>query len=185
LDLITRGRDNYPDTGGKAVWSNSASDVWVSGNAKLGPIIYWPPRLLRWNGTAWTWWPWGKHTTDCLPGCGLWGSSGSDVWFVGGVGSVDHWNGSVWTKTYQDSKFSWHGVWGASSSDIWAVGERWEYGTFASGIAHWNGTDWSATKTVLGYWKGKLRGVWGSSASDVWAVGDDGNILHYACRACP
>ena len=100
---------------------------------------------------------------------GVWGSSSSDVFAVGGSGTVLHYDGSSWSSMSSGSTEWLNGVWGSSGSDVFAVGGE---GT----ILHYDGSSWSSMSSGS---SGYLTGVWGSSSSDVFAVGNSGTVLHY------
>jgi hypothetical protein len=57
---------------------------------------------------------------------GVWGSSGSDVFAVGGLwgscGTIVHYDGTTWTVMDSGALFPLFGVWGSSGSDVFAVG---------------------------------------------------------------
>src|SRR5262249_6036342 len=42
-------------------------------------------------------WRWRNPLPQGSPRSRVWGSGASDVWAVGDVGTIVHWNGSVWT----------------------------------------------------------------------------------------
>ena len=101
---------------------------------------------------------------------GVWGSSGSNVFAVGGDGTILHYNGSSWSAMSSGTSANYLGdVWGSSGSNVFAVGY---WGT----IQHYHGGSWSGMSS--GTTNG-LSGVWGSSGSNVFAVGSSGAILHY------
>ena len=52
----------------------------------------------------------------------VWGSSGSDVFAVGGGGFILHYNGTSWTAMDRITSNDLSGVWGSSGSDVFAVG---------------------------------------------------------------
>ena len=112
-----------------------------------------------------SWSPMTSGTTDSLNG--VWGSSGSDVFAVGG--NILHYNGTSWSPMTSGTTNWLTGVWGSSGSDVFAVGD-------GGNIVHYNGTSWSPMTSGT---TNRLNGVWGSSGSDVFAVGLAGNILHY------
>jgi hypothetical protein len=99
----------------------------------------------------------------------VWGTSSSDVYVVGGIGLILHYDGSGWSTMNSGSGAILRGVWGASSSDVYAVGSE---GT----ILHYDGTGWTQKVSGTARW---LEAVWGTSESDIYAVGQDGTILHY------
>ena len=101
---------------------------------------------------------------------GVWGSSGSDVFAVGGPGTILHYDGSTGPPcSFERNHRFLKGVWGSSGSDVFVVGE---FGT----ILHYNGSTWSSMDSGA---VGMLYAVWGSSGSDVFVVGDNGTILPY------
>jgi len=106
---------------------------------------------------------------------GVWGSSGNDVFAVGSVGKILHYNGSNWSAMDSGVTKSLNDVWGSSSNDVFAVGED---GT----ILHYNGSNWTPMDSGTSY---DLQGVWGSSGNDVFAVGSNGTILHYGNSTVP
>ncbi|MCP4346651.1 MAG: choice-of-anchor D domain-containing protein [Desulfobacterales bacterium] len=108
----------------------------------------------------------------------VWGSSGSDVFAVGGDGTILHYDGISWTDMSSGTSSHLNKVWGNSGSDVFAVGDN---GT----ILHYDGSSWSGMDSGTFY---DFRDVWGSSGSDVFAVGvtqsqENGEsnslILHY------
>lgn len=106
----------------------SANDVMAAGEGGT---------ILRYDGTAFT-----RMTT---PGTrlifGLWGSSPSDVWAVGGqsggtTGFVWHYDGSAWSEVALPAEHPGAAVfkvWGLSADDVWFCGLM---GT----LMHWDGS---------------------------------------------
>jgi hypothetical protein len=137
-------------------------------------------RVYRWDGTMWTAQPQVRTDQDHV-WYAVWASGPNDIWVVGQLAYIQHWNGTTWEDSDPGNDASGgvlsvnlYGVWGAAPNDVWAVGEG---GT----IIHFNGAQWSlfAGGGGMGPTTRTLHGVWGSSANDVWAVGDNGTILHY------
>jgi uncharacterized repeat protein (TIGR01451 family) len=114
-------------------------------------------------------WQWQNPWPTPYKLWGVWGSDGSDVFAVGYVGTIMHYNGTTWSTMSSATTSYLSGVWGSSDSDVFAVGT---YGA----IVHYDGAAWSAMDS--GTTEG-LSGVWGSSGGDVFAVGGPGTILHY------
>ncbi len=100
---------------------------------------------------------------------GAWGSSATDVFAVGGSGTILHYDGSSWSAMSSGTTNHLNEVWGSSATDVFAVG------TFGT-ILHYDGSSWSAMGSGT---TNHLNEVWGSSATDVFAVGGSGTILHY------
>ena len=109
---------------------------------------------------------------------GIWGSSTTNVWAVGGY-SWD-WSASEAEASRYDGVFWSSGtvppgigilsaVWGSSAEDVFAVGPQ---GT----IIHYDGTSWSIQDSGT---TEDLNAVWGSASNDVFAAGGNGIILHY------
>jgi hypothetical protein len=99
----------------------------------------------------------------------VWGASGSDVFAVGEVGTIIHYDGSVWTSMDSGTTENLEAVWGSSGSDVFAVG--WD-----GIILHYDGSSWTEMESQT---TAMLRDVWGASSSDIFAVGKEGTILHY------
>lgn len=104
---------------------------------------------------------------------GVWGSGPTDVWAVGEVGTLLHWDGASWRGSTGNLQVGLrrdlHDVWGSGPADVWAVGND---GT----ILHGDGTRWMLVPSPTPQ---RLLGVWGSGPNDVWAVGDEGTIIHF------
>jgi hypothetical protein len=126
--------------------------------------------IWRWNGTSWTMQPTVRTDQD-HSWTAVWGFSASDIWVVGQLAYVQHWDGTQWSDVDPGATFQgdFYGAWGAAPNDLWVVG--------ASGsIAHWNGVQFSP---VMSPTTRDLHGISGTSATDVWAVGDHGTAIHY------
>ncbi|HEX9729768.1 MAG TPA: Ig-like domain repeat protein [Gemmatimonadales bacterium] len=100
---------------------------------------------------------------------GIWGCSPTDVFAVGGGGTILRFDGAAWSSMTSPTSETLHGVWGTSCANVYAVGA-------AGTIVHFDGT-WSTITT--GTVTDQLRAVWGSSPTDVFAVGDNGTIWHF------
>ena len=140
------------------IWGTSASNVWVVGHSGT---------ILHYDGNTWSQMNSGTIEDENL--CGVWGSTTSDVFSVGGSfnATIIHYNGNSWSRISGTTRYL-RNVWGSSASDVFAIGDS---GT----IIHYDGNTWSTTNSGTNQ---DLHGVWGSSASDVFAVGQ-GQILHY------
>jgi predicted dienelactone hydrolase len=114
-----------------------------------------------------------KSGTSYLFLLGLWGSSASDVFVVGGGGTILHYDGSGWSPMSSGVHSTLISVWGESSSDVFIVGRTGK-------ILHYDGKTWSLMNSGT---TENLWGVWGSSGRDVFAIGKNGTILHYDGQA--
>jgi formylglycine-generating enzyme required for sulfatase activity len=103
----------------------------------------------------------------------VWGESPSDVFAVGGYGTILHFDGSAWSAMKGETRDELHRVWGASVSDVYTVG--------GETILHYDGNSWSKLtpnhdrKIRV---KGDLAGVWGDASNDLFVVGPYGEIYH-------
>ncbi len=101
---------------------------------------------------------------------GVWGSAATDLWAVGGQGTVLRGDGTSWSTTDAGTRHNLNAVWGSHANDVWAVGQ-------GGCVLHWSGTSW--TRVDAGT-SGELSSVWGRASNDVWAVGSlDGTVLHW------
>jgi hypothetical protein len=105
----------------------------------------------------------------------VWGPSASDIWAVGDVGTITHFDGTTWKTVESAIEAKLTSVHGTSASDVWAVGED-------GAVIHFDGTAWSPRKTGLSY--EDFNCVWAVDPSDVWAVGgsvfgSEGTIAHF------
>ena len=103
---------------------------------------------------------------------GVWGSSRSDVWAVGGVtgsqSTIIHYDGqSVTTAASPVPQKNLRAIWGAGPTTIWAVGE-------GGNILRYDGTSWKVNTTL----SEDLYAVWGSSANDIWVAGANDMLAH-------
>ncbi|AKU99116.1 Type IV fimbrial biogenesis protein PilY1 [Labilithrix luteola] len=96
----------------------------------------------------------------------VWGTSKDDVWAVGSVGTILHYDGVAWTPTPSGVRNTFYGIWGSGPNDIWVVSSSDVvlHGTgFKNGVAGWEPVSLRAPLSTPSI----LRAVWGSSASDV------------------
>jgi hypothetical protein len=42
---------------------------------------------------------------------------------VGDNGTIQHWNGTAWSKSTSGTTLPLHGVWGADATNVWIVGD--------------------------------------------------------------
>lgn len=175
------------------IWGSSANDIWVGGTNG-------PNALQRWNGTSWT------STSDTLNVLGLWGTSATNVYAVGGK-KIQHFNGTSWTELTSNASNPLLSIWGSSATDIWAGGFSGTLVRSTDGVtfspvastgigvepiaAIWgtSSTDVWVGATNVYHWNGtawsqvntgvsNLRAIWGSSSTDIWMGGTSGNMSH-------
>lgn len=134
----------------RAAWARDADDVWIVGDGCT---------LLRADRK--------KVTPMTVDGCrgaslrGISGTSGSDVWVVGG-GFVAHYDGARWTSPPAPAAGELLAVHASSEKDVWVTG--------VDVILRWDGRELVSTKLPDGV-KGYVSSVWASGPKDAWAAG--------------
>jgi len=96
--------------------------------------------------------------------------SEDDVWAVGSIGRIIHWNGSSWKLVTSPANYDLFSVFMLNSNDGWAVGA-------GGAIIHWNGSSWEVAPyppQLIGI----LRSVFMLNSSCGWAVGSD-DIIYW------
>jgi hypothetical protein len=117
---------------------------------------------------------WGKFA---LPGLtavdinALWGSSATNLYAVGSLGKILHFNGSWNLVTPDLTSLDLYCVWGSSANNIFVGGEL-------GSLFRYNGLTWQSVD-LSSLTSQDLLAIWGSSGSDVYAAGSDGDILHF------
>jgi len=96
---------------------------------------------------------------------GIGGISASDVWTVGGGGTIRHFVDGAWQIVSSPTTAHLHAVWARSANDAWAVGDD---GT----ILHWDGTSWQPSPSPLDDRPRALYGVWGDASGNTWIAGE-------------
>lgn len=99
---------------------------------------------------------------------GIWGAAEDDIWSVGALGTVLHWDGTSWKSEPSGYTGYVSSVWGSGSKDVW-------FGCENGSLLHWDGSKISTVSTGLTGW---ALGLWGSGASDIWAV-DSNTLTHW------
>lgn len=145
-----------------SAWMTSGGALAI-GNASSGGF-----GSSRFDGNTWQF----TAAPGGLTLYGIWGSSLTDAWAVGELGTLLHYDGQTWTApsiSAPRSNFTFQNVWGSAPTDVWAVGSS---GT----IRRFNGESWSsvASGTTNG-----LQNVWGFNSTNVFAVGTSGTFLKY------
>ncbi len=107
----------------------------------------------------------------------LWGSGPNNIYAVGDVGTILHYDGSSWQPLANlPGKNFLLDIWGAGPNAIFAVGEN--------ALWHYDGASWQAMAPPSGLGLFLMRGVWGSASNNVYAVGYSyatytAMVLHY------
>jgi hypothetical protein len=135
------------------------SSVWQSGSVAYA-VGY--AGLAQWDGSTWTQSTYAPSFTAYL----VRGSGPSDVWIAGDAGMVAHFDGTSWTEIDTGTGLPFYSVWSNGPDDVFAAGD--------GGIAHWDGTGWTATVT-----SGTISALWGDGKTDVFAAGEFGRIMRW------
>jgi hypothetical protein len=151
----TKGKFDGSGTA-NAVWADAEGNAWAVGD----------------NGMSWErkpdgiWTPQTTATSVHLQG--VWANNPMDVFAVGLLSTIVHFDGAEWTAMSAPPGVDWMGVWGTATDDVYAIGT-------SGAVARWDGEAWTLLVQPV---KETLRAVWGLSGSDVWAVGEKGAIYH-------
>ncbi|MFO0580102.1 MAG: hypothetical protein U1A78_39515 [Polyangia bacterium] len=63
----------------------------------------------------------------------VWGTAANNLWAIGDLGTILHWDGTAWTQSQSPVQSYLYGIWGRAANDIWIVGEQ-------GIILHWQRT---------------------------------------------
>ncbi|MCA9693071.1 MAG: hypothetical protein KC636_25970 [Myxococcales bacterium] len=110
-----------------------------------------------------------SEVIEGIPGKAIHGSSGADIWSVGSLGKIAHYNGDSWSIVNSPTSNHLYAVWAHTPSVAWAGGK--------SHLLRWDGQSWSIVYTTPN--AETIFAIWGTAADDVWAVGGPDLILHW------
>lgn len=122
-----------------AVWGTNSNDLWAATNYPGGPTGV----VMRFNGTQWA----GANS----PFLGnnllydIWGTDSSNVFVVGGAGTILRWNGTDWNQTTVGTD-TFVRVLGTAANNVFALS--------GSELYHFDGSDWTlvnATPAPTGF----------------------------------
>jgi hypothetical protein len=173
------------------VWGTTASDIFAVGDTTvrcgrqarltgstasnvLAMHGYQPGVIMYYDGHEWSEMDIPSTIDPSGPLNGVWGSSGTSVFAVGGGGTILHYNGNRWSAMTSGTSRELRGVWGTDDNHVVVVGN---YGT----VLRHDGNAWHEMRSGTTM---NLKGVWGTGPEDVFAVGgsywdEAGIILHY------
>lgn len=100
--------------------------------------------------------------------------SPSDIWAVGAVGTILHWDGQAWRSVSVPAAAGrdLFDVWASGPKDVWVVGAS---TTVAGGLTlHYDGTAWTSVSNGSTW---DLNGIHGLSANEIYAVGDNDPLI--------
>ena len=157
-----RGVNITPPLSG--IFSLSQNRIWLVGGLAI-------------NGNGYTWVPYDVRTItgfDSLSFTKCWGSSSSDIFFVGLNGSLVHYNGSSWAKIGSGTTTDIQDIWGGTDATTGATYALATVSTVYYGgvseLLRIRGTQLDTLSTNGLSWS--IRGVWFDS-KDYYIVGDE------------
>ncbi|MCC6810999.1 MAG: hypothetical protein IT381_26450 [Deltaproteobacteria bacterium] len=211
------GDDWAPETSGTplslwGIWASGPSDVIAVGGEYDGAAGRVVSIILRSTGNG-SWAPQAHPAVGPPPAGGdsfldIWGSGPTDIFAVGGLGSIDYWNGVSWaridpgstdhvwsvTGSASDAVFAvnsndvlrWRGApWTAMTSnstrmltDVWAIAPNDVVAVAQGQFLRFDGTTWTVTTNPGGSAQ-ELNGVWVDSSGEIIVAGNN-VVLHYA-----
>jgi cysteine-rich repeat protein len=140
--------------------------------------------IFEYDGTSW-------HLREEVASTlsNLWANGPEDIYAVGALGNIWHYDGVDWTSMPEDPNYQLAAMWGTDPDNLFAVGVHWQpswpdldLDTARPVILRYDGDDWTPMvlpeEYPLGIRHG-LVGIWGSGTNNVFAVGSYGTILHY------
>lgn len=147
-----RHGDELELNGYHAIWAHDGI-VWGTGEEKV----------LRMEGDSL------EQIDNPIRGEAIWGTGEDDIWQVGPLGAMAHWDGASWTANdavpNNGFLFALALMSGTGPNDVWTLPQ------WGNDALHYDGTRWSASKVLDGSW----HFIWGTSDS-VWLARED----HYS-----
>jgi len=118
-----------------SVFGFESNDVW------FGSSI-----VVHWDGNSFT----GYGSNEGYPGGfyakAIWGTSSSDMYFVGGNGSIVHYDGSSFTKLESGTETPLRDIWGLDENHIWVTGYETDWPPKESVTLFFDGMEWTKVK---------------------------------------
>jgi len=146
----------------------SDDDIWVTDFCS--PI--------HWNGEEWTLYHIQNIGLDACAGAAIWGTSSSNLYFVGYQGSIVHYDGSTFRKMNSGTPIDLEDVYG-SGTNVYATGSKdaEEYSGQSVALHGRNGT-WETVRHEYAFYPQKYSD-WGKICSP-WAYGKYGYFMAYS-----
>lgn len=159
-----------------SIWGTDATDVFaVGGQPPVNPDTELFEIILWSDGQAWH-----RMQVDAPTLWWTFGLGHEDVWAVGELGTILHFDGSEWLTVETGGAYTLYGIWGAAADDLWTVGGTFLPSTHGA-FRHWDGDAWSDVDGVDLVGRVLFK-VWGAAPDDVWIVGHErgaGLTLHW------
>ena len=161
--------ERSPLDGFWSVWGSSVNDIYAVGNSAFRGGV-----ALHFNGVSWRQIALPEKTNEIhhdLYRC-VWGTSAENVFILGALGRVYHYDGNTWEKMYIGQSVDLGIISGTSDNNVFAAGS-------SGRLFHYNGEEWNQIFGLEGMY---FKGIWGSSTKNVYASGTSfnvGAIYHY------
>ena len=141
----------------------SENDIWFAD----GSIFYWDGKQLRFSLERYTFFNGGKESIEKL-----WGTSNDNIYGVGTLGTLVHFDGQAWQKIESGTKTSITDIWGSGNTILATVTNEYETGDKRLLQINPNGTvdslNWSPNS--------RLQTVWFQSTDKIF-IGGGKNIV--------
>jgi len=112
-------------------------------------------------------WCWMYPTPQGNPLTAITGFSPTDVWTIGRLGTIEHYDGTNWTESSLPSpknQLLLH-LFGVATDDLWAVGD---------GLFHWDGHTWKEIDTLE-----TIFAIGGDNSADMWLATSSNAVAHW------
>ncbi|MCP3105026.1 hypothetical protein LZ198_39785 [Myxococcus sp. K15C18031901] len=144
---------------GAAASGEAYTALWVAPDADTGFAVTASGAIARWAGSGWV----SLQSPRAVPLHGLWGSGANDVWFVGDLGTLLHWNGQAVSVVDAGTQEDLLAISGTGADHVWVSGAR---GT----LLVRNASGWHKLTRDLAP-AASWSVVTGSAADQVWVFG--------------
>ena len=160
-----RGNKITPEIEG--VFAFSTNDIWFCAG---GAPVHWNGE----NYTMYNLWDLGILSQTDGGVTKIWGRSSSDIYFVGRIGTIAHYDGTSWSKVESGTELDLLDIWGTDSDNIWVCGFT---EPIATVILNYNGSEWETYHYLpfneyIEYNKnqisGPVRSIWTNRKSQLW-----------------
>lgn len=155
--------------------SNALHDLWGADCDAGVYAVGTNGAILRFDGNSWQ--SMASGTIQRLHG--VWGSDVDNVFAVGDLGTVVHWNGVAWRTLDVPSEIAeidLLDVWGADENTIFIAGRQSSLVRYERDLLSGE-EDWTHMQLEQLYYP--LYSIWGVDKCNVWAAGQ--RVMHYRC----
>lgn len=160
----------------RSIWYFDKNDIWVTD--------YCSP--IHWDGDEWIYYHIQNMGLDACAGFGIWGTSSSNIYFVGYQGSIIHHDGQEFEKMESGTEVKLKNISGSGPDNIWVSGHDLDTGGDQVVLLHYDGMAWNkvieqsvTTYLTPGQISGGIVGIYTDSADSVWVY------THLGFYSCP